>query len=94
MPRHCKQPRPNSASSPPDREAVLDSLAAALAAVEASPMRARGAIRWTPDADAVIRAACTKGLPAARTAEIVGGLLGRRVGRTAVQDRARALGIA
>jgi hypothetical protein len=66
-------------------------LAQALAAVDAMPV-GRTAIRWTPEADAVIKAAHARGVPTSRLPPILAPLLGGRVvSRMAVDDRMRVL---
>lgn len=72
----------------------MDSLAAAMAAIEAAaPSRTRP-VEWTPDADAVIRAGYAKQLARRDLARIVSQLLGRTVSHEPIQRRAVALGIA
>lgn len=91
MPKHCKPSHPRSASSPPDREAVIDSLAAAMAAIEAAaPSRV---VRWTAEADAILRAATVRRLSLRATAGILSDYFGRPLSRDAITRRVEALGI-
>jgi hypothetical protein len=74
--------------------ASSSALASALAAVESSAPSNKQPLRWTPDADKVLRAGLARGLSWTRLAVILAPLLGRRVCRITMVDRARALGIA
>ena len=68
-------------------------LATAMAALDTFKAGKGTPVRWTLDADAVIRAGRKKGVPAATICKIVGPLLGRTVSENAVRMRVEALGI-
>jgi hypothetical protein len=84
----CKHARGNTGDQLTDSARLL---AQALAAVDAMPV-GRTAIRWTPEADAVIKAAHARGVSTCKLPPIIAPLLnGRVVNRMAIYDRLRAL---
>lgn len=71
----------------------MDSLAAAMAALEATPAAVRRAVVWTDAADKVLRACYEKRVSRENAARIVGIALGRTISWEPVRQRAIALGI-